>query len=314
MRILVTGASGFVGREFCKLAAERNHVLRGLTRRKMPDLPFECVQADLETQPDLGDALKDIEVVVHLAARVHKMHEDSADPEAAYREANLEVTRHLVEQAITAGVKRFVFVSSIKASGEHSAGRALTEDDRPAPQDPYGRSKLEAEKALQALAEASSMEWIIVRPVLVYGAGVGGNFLRLMKLVRSRLPLPFGCVNTQRSFINVWNLADLLECCCTHPAAANQLFLAADSDFGTAGLICALARAMKISPRLLPIPLVLLRLLGLLPGARAALGRLNGELLVSADKAHRLLGWQPRVSPEEALNRTVEHFSTSSRN
>lgn len=311
MRILVTGATGFVGREFCRLAVEKGHSLLSLSRHKPSGFSGEILQADLETLPDLSHALEGVEVVVHLAARVHKMREDASDAEAAYRHANLDVTRHLVEEAIRADVKRFVFVSSIKAQGEHSCGNPLTEQDEPVPKDPYGRSKLEAERALQTLAEAAGMEWVIVRPVLVYGAGVGGNFLRLMKLVASGWPLPLGYARKRRSLINVWNLAELLESCCTHPAAANQLFLAEDVRFGTADLIRTIARAMERPARLLPVPLSFLRAFDRLPGVRAALERLDGELIVSADKARRLLGWQPRISHEEALCRTAEHFLTS---
>ena len=305
MRLLITGAAGFIGREFCAQAQARGHVLRRVLRRAPEVLAGEVVVADLEAAPDLAGAMAGVDVVVHLAARVHRMREDVADVEAAYHAANVAVTQRLAEQAAAAGVRRFVFISSVKAQAERSPGRALTEADAAAPEDAYGRSKLAAEQALQAVAEAQGMEWVVLRPVLVLGPGAGGNVARLLRLVERGLPLPLGRVTAQRSLLNVWNFADLIERCCVLPEAAGQCFLAADCRVDTPGLVRALAHALGRPVRLLPVPLSCLRALAWLPGVRGALARLTGELVVDAGLAMSRLGWQPAVTLEEALQRMV---------
>lgn len=306
MRLLITGAAGFIGREFCALAEARGHVLRRVLRRAPEVLAGEVVVADLEAAPDLAGAMAGVDVVVHLAARVHRMREDVADVEAAYHAANVAVTQRLVEQAAAAGVRRFVFISSVKAQAERSPGRPLTEADAAAPEDAYGRSKLAAERALQAVAEAQGMEWVVLRPVLVLGPGAAGNVARLLRLVECGVPLPLGRVRAQRSLLNVWNFADLIERCCVHPAAAGQCFLAADCRGDSPGLVRALAHALGRPARLLPVPLSCLRALAWLPGVRGALARLTGELVVDAGLAMSRLGWQPEVSLEQALQRMVQ--------
>ncbi|MDO6386072.1 NAD-dependent epimerase/dehydratase family protein [Uliginosibacterium sp. 31-12] len=305
MKILVTGATGFVGREFCRRMREDGHLVRPWLRHEIAGMPDDAVIADLRTLPECSNAFLGVDVVVHLAARVHKMQEDVADPEAAYVLENVAVTRHLAEQAARAGVKRFVFISSIKACGEHSEMRPLTETDVPTPEDAYGRSKLAAEQALRDVAQASCMEWVVVRPVLVYGTGVGGNFERLIGLVKKGVPLPFGRVESLRSFVNVWNLATLLERCCTHPAAAGQVFHAADTECSTASLMREIAEVAGVPSRLFAVPLRLLTLAAGVPGVGAAMRRLTGELRVSGDKARLVLGWEADVSRPEALRRTV---------
>lgn len=308
MKILVTGAAGFIGREFCALAAERGHSLRRVLRSAPAHAQGDVAVGDLEQRTDWSEALAGIDVVVHLAARVHKMREEVADPEQAYWRANVEVTRRLVEQAAAAGVRRFVFVSSIKVNGEKTSGRPFTEADEPAPLDPYGRTKLAAEQAVQQLAEAAGMEWVVLRPALVYGAGVGGNFARLMQLVVRGWPLPLGGLDAPRSFVSVWSFCELIELCCVQPAAKNEVFLAADTRLSTTGLVRQLAQAMHRPLRLLPVPAALWRGLACLPGLQPLLQRLGGELQVDAGKAARLLGWQPALPVDEALRRTAEAF------
>lgn len=305
MRILVTGANGFVGREFCRRMSERGHSLRPWLRQAIAGMPNDAVIADLRTLPECSNAFLGVDVVLHLAARVHKMQEDVQDPEAAYELENVAVTRYLAEQAASAGVKRFVFVSSIKACGERSQGIALSESDTPVPEDAYGRSKLAAEQVLREVAEAHGMEWVIVRPVLVYGAGVGGNFERLVGLVKKGIPLPFGRVEALRSFVNVWNLAALLECCCVHPKGAGEVFHAADTECGTATLMREIAEAAGVPSRLMATPRCFLTAAAKIPGVGAAMRRLTGELRVSGGKARAMLGWEPVVSRHEALRRTV---------
>lgn len=305
MRVLVTGANGFVGREFCRLMREHGHQVRPWLRTPAPDMPPDAVIADLCGLPECAEAFQGVDVVLHLAARVHKMKEDVADPDAAYALENVMVTRHLAGLAARAGVRRFVFVSSIKACGERTLGHPLTESDTPAPEDAYGRSKLAAEQALRDIAEAQGMEWVIVRPVLVYGRGVGGNFERLVSHVKRCIPLPFGGIESLRSFVNVWNLAELLECCCCNRAAAGEIFHAADTECSTSVLMKEIAQAADVPSRLIVVPPWLLEMLGRLPGFGSVMRRLTGELRVSSDKARAVLGWVPSVSRQDAIHRTV---------
>lgn len=312
MKLLITGANGFVGRVLCSHLMAGGHVVRALVRRAAVLGEAELVVADLLQDKDYSGALADIDVVVHLAARVHQMREDKANAGNAYRSMNVEVTRRLVEQAIVAGVKRFVLVSTIKVNGEKTGDRPFVEEDVPAPMDWYGRSKLEAEEVLRQLAEAGGMEWVVVRPTLVFGPGVRGNFSSLMRLVRGRVPLPIGCVRARRSYVNVRNLAELLGLCCTQAAAAGEVFLAADCALSTPELVRALGRQMGIRPLLLPVPVGLLKRVARACGAGPAVDRLTGALEADAEKAKRLLGWQAGYGLEAALKETVTHMLTLS--
>jgi nucleoside-diphosphate-sugar epimerase len=306
LRVLVTGASGFVGREFCRVARRQGMVVRECRRSLSSDPSVECVQIDLLSIMDCSAALQGVDVVVHLAARVHQMQERVGQGEAAYREMNVNASRRLIQQSAQMGVRRFVFVSSIKVNGECSYGRPITENDISAPIDAYGRSKLEAEQELKRLAEISGMEWVVIRPPLVYGAGVKGNFFRLLRQVQQGFPIPAG--EAPRSYVNVWNLVDLILLCCTHPAAANQLFLAEDVTMSTTGLVRGLAKAMGKSPRLVFLPQLVLQISMKLPILGPVLMRLCGEFQISSVKARTLLGWQPVITVDEALRRTAVQY------
>mgnify|MGYP001815232946 CR=1 FL=1 len=264
---------------------------------------------DLSAGPSLTDGLRGVNAVVHLAGRAHVMHDTAVDPERAFHEANVAATRHLARQAAAAGVRRFVFVSSIKVNGERTARRPFTELDEAAPEDAYARSKWAAELALQEIAAGTGMEIAIVRPPLVYGPGVRANFLRLMRLVERGVPLPLSGVRNRRSLVSVWNLCDLLSLCARHPAAAGETFLVSDrEDLSTPELVHALADGLGRRARLFPFPVAALRAAAGLLGRAEMLDRLVDSLQVDCDKAAGLLDWRPCVPVREGLRRTAAWY------
>ncbi len=315
-RVLVTGANGFVGRALCRVLVEHGHAVTGLVRRAggCVDGVSEWVQQsqdfigmDTAWPPGLG-----VDAVVHLAARVHVMDDRAADPLAAFRATNVDGALRVAQAARRHGAARFVFVSSIKAVAEADSGRALREDDPPQPQDPYGRSKLEAEQALVRFGEASGLDVVIVRPPLVYGPGVGANFLRLMDAVARRKPLPLGAISAKRSLVYVDNLADALLHCATDPRASHGLFHVADGDDPTvAGLAQALGRHLQQPARLIPMPAGLLRVAGRLTGRSAQIERLVGDLRVDISRIRTVLGWQPPYSVDDGLAATARWYRSA---
>lgn len=314
MQILVTGATGFVGRRLLqRLVGRADTNLRAAVRR--PDAGLDervsLVQVgDLGPDTDWAVALQAVDVVVHSAARVHVMSDTSADPLSEFRLVNVQGTLRLARQAVAAGVKRFIFVSSIKVNGEEtSSGRPYTADDRPAPVDAYGQSKLEAEQALLALALESGMEVVIVRPVLIYGPGVKANFRSMMSWLYKGVPLPLGAIDNRRSLVGIDNLIDLLSCCMSHPAAANQIFLVSDGhDLSTSAMLRDMARALGRPARLLPLPASWLRAIAGLLGKQQISQRLCGSLQVDLDKNKRLLGWTPPHSTQECFRTAAMDF------
>lgn len=306
-RILITGANGFVGNGLCAALAKRSMDFRPAVRRKLYGHDYEIGEIDAQT--DWSKALVGSEIVVHLAARVHVMDDQAADPLAAFREVNVGATINLARQAVQHGVRRFVFVSSIKVNGEVTQQVPFRASDVPAPQDAYGQSKLEAELVLQEISRETGLEVVIVRPPLVYGPGVGANFFRLMKLVRRGIPLPLGAIRNLRSLVALDNLVDLLIVCTKHPAAAGRTFLVSDGhDVSTPDLVRLLAAAMKQPARLVPVPTGLLSMGATLLGKSAAADRLLGSLQVDIQETRAVLGWRPIVSTEEAIGATVAHF------
>jgi nucleoside-diphosphate-sugar epimerase len=309
-RVLVTGANGFIGRRVVSELVKRNIPVTVALRSESPfgDSVKTVHIDDIGPQSDWTAALQDCGAVVHLAARVHRMHDDDTDPIAAYRRVNAEGTAALARQAERAGVRRFVFLSSIKVNGEASpAGRGFTEADPVAPQDPYGISKAEAEAALFDLARRSALEVVVIRPPLVYGPGVKANFLNMTRAIARGLPLPFGAVReNRRSLVAVDNLVDLIITCLQHPAGANQIFLAGDGeDLSTTELLQRTADAMGVRARLVPVPVAWLNTLTMLLGRRGIMQRLGGTLQVDISKARRVLNWTPPVSVDEGLRRAV---------
>lgn len=315
MNVLVTGATGFVGRFLCSRLLEEGWQVRGtLLAGEHPSALVAGV--DPVVVGLLGDtthwahALKGIDTVIHLAARVHVMDDPSADPLTEFRLVNTLGTRQLAREAVKAEVKRLVFISSIKVNGEET-DLPYTEASPVMPTDPYGISKCEAEQALLQVATESGLEVVVVRPTLVYGPGVKANFFSMMKAVRHGFPLPFASISNNRSLIYVGNLVDALMTCAKHPAAAGQTFLVSDGeDVSTPQLIARVATALGVKNRLLPFPTGLMRLAGKLTGKGAAVNRLTGSLIVDSSKIRNMLGWRPPFTLQEGLRITAEWFRT----
>ena len=312
MKVLVTGASGFVGSALCGHLLAKGQTVTGAVRsipgKPLPGVEYRVV-SDLSAETNWREALTGMDAVVHCAARVHIMKETSTDPLAAFREMNVKGTACLAEQAADNGVKRFVFISSIKVNGETTSGRPFTADNTPAPEDPYGISKWETEQVLQKIAEKTGLEVVIIRPPLVYGPGVRANFLRLMQAVKLGMPLPLGSINNRRSLVALDNLIDLIDTCLNHPAASNQTFLVSDgNDLSTTALLQNMAVALGRPTRLIPAPESLLRVVAKLLGKTSIAQRLCGSLQVDINKTRRMLGWSPPVTVDEALRQTAAHF------
>jgi nucleoside-diphosphate-sugar epimerase len=290
LSLFITGGNGFVGQALVKRLG--NQSLRLATK------------ADFL---DWGKVLDGVSTLVHLAARVHVMHDTEVNPLTVFRAVNVDNTLNLGRQAAAKGVKRFVFISSVKVNGDATLlGRPFTSDDIPATFDPYGVSKMEAEQGLRELAMKTGMEVVIIRPTLVYGPGVKGNFATLMRAVQSGWLLPLGAVHNQRSLVALDNLVDFIITCTTHPRAANQTFLVSDGqDLSTTELVRGMAQAAGVHARLLPVPVWALQKGASLLGKGDLIQRLCGNLQVDISKARSLLGWVPMVSVEEGLRRTM---------
>ena len=316
MKILLVGGSGFVGRHLMRrLLAARIPFCAALHRNE-DGLPagVEVVRGtSLDSKFDWGPALAGCDAVVHLGARVHIMDDRSAHPLDDYRATNVDGTLSLGRQAIAAGIRRFVFLSSIKVNGEATRlGQPFTENDEPKPLDPYAISKLEAESGLRVLADHTDMGVVILRPPLVYGAGVRANFLSLMRWVHRGAPLPLAGIENRRSLIGVDNLVDLIVTGLDHPAAVNQTFLASDGeDLSTPELVPRLAAALGKKAYLLPIPQAWLLSGGKVLGRGAAVARLCASLQADISKTKEVLGWTPPVSVDEGLQRTANWFLNS---
>ncbi|MEX0958139.1 MAG: SDR family oxidoreductase [Burkholderiales bacterium] len=308
-RVLITGATGFVGSALCAALEQRGVGCRRALRAGTGAGQNDSVVGDIGPHTDWQAALEGISSVVHLAARTHVMRESAADPLAAYREINVEGTRRLAEAAAAAGVRRFVFLSSIKVNGERTGLLPFGESDEPHPEDAYGITKLEAEQVLKRIAAESQMRVTILRPPLVYGPGVKGNFLALMGAVRKGVPLPLGSVDNRRSLVHVGNLASAVVACLDNERAAGQTFLISDGeDLSTPELIRRLATGLGTRPRLYRCPVRLLRAAGALLGRRAQVARLTDSLQVDSARIRQTLGWTPPVSTEEGLADTARWF------
>ncbi|PMY40863.1 NAD-dependent dehydratase [Pseudomonas sp. GW456-L14] len=312
--ILLTGVTGFVGGAILRHLCDRpEYSIRVVTRNPavFPGVVKNSVLlGDLNSTQSWGDALKGIDVVVHSAARVHVMNEQAVDPLSEFRKVNVDGTLNLANQAVASGVKRFIFISSVKVNGEETtAGNKYTADGVVHPVDDYGISKSEAEQGLLKISAETGMQVVIIRPVLVYGPGVKANFLNMMKLVGKGFPLPLLSIENKRSFVALDNLVDFVALCIKHPRAANQIFLVSDGDdLSTPELLRKMARALGKKVILLPFPVRLLRAAARLMGKENITDRLCGSLEVDISKNQELLGWTPPLSVDNALLKTAKHY------
>lgn len=309
--ILLTGGTGFVGEALQKRLLADGAQLKVTSRKNIPKMvdSVKFIQvSSLNAENNWGSALDDVDAVVHCAARVHVMNELSLDPLEDYRKVNVQGSLNLARQAARAGVRRFVFVSSIKVNGEVTQpGQTFTADDVPEPLDPYGVSKMEAEQGLRDIGVQSGMEVVIVRPPLVYGPGVKANFAAMMRWVARGIPLPLGSIHNARSMVALENLVDLLVTCLKHPAAAGQTFLVSDGeDVSTTELLIRVSNVMGKKTLLLPVPVFLLEWSAAMLGKRAVAQRLCSSLQVDIEKTRRFLGWNPPLTLNQGLKKAIE--------
>ncbi|MDH0304887.1 MULTISPECIES: NAD-dependent epimerase/dehydratase family protein [unclassified Pseudomonas] len=312
MHVLVTGGAGFVGQAVCD-RLERDAVQVTKTVRTLNDEQKAARNAvalgDIGADTDWRSVLEGIDVVVHLAARAHVLKESHAEPLVEFRRVNVDAALALAQQAAAAGVKRFVFISSIGVNGNVTGETPFAEHSRPAPHAPYAQSKLEAEEALERFTKTTSMELVIIRPPLVYAAHAPGNFRRLLQLVASGIPMPFASINNRRSMIALDNLADFITCCVRHPAAGGQTFLISDDeDLSLPGILHLLGEGMGKKVRLLPVPSSLMAAGAGLLGKKNLYTQLCCSLQVDSSKCRELLGWVPPLSASDALLATGKKY------
>jgi UDP-glucose 4-epimerase len=316
MRICLTGSTGFVGKKLSNYLLKNYHQIlapiRNINFEILPqhkNLNFIHVK-DIGVNKNYSQSLTKVDLVIHCAARAHIMRENKKDCLQLYREVNVYDTLSLAKQAVSHGVKRFIFLSSVKVNGEQTlTSKSFKHDDIPKPEDPYGISKFEAEEALRSLSNQTGMELVIIRAPLVYGEEVKGNFLRLINLCNKDIPLPFASINNIRSMIYVDNLVDLITCCIDHPKAAGEVFLISDEqNISTTELIKKIRKFMNKPERLFPLPLFIFKLLGYLLRKSPEIDRLLGSLIVDTSHTRKVLGWKPVVNIEEGLKKTVNWY------
>lgn len=316
MTVLLTGASGFVGSAVRRSLRQEGVTVRPVFRHETSFRQLDAgidatvLQASFDGDTDWRTAVAEIDTVVHCAARVHVMHDTVAEPLTEFRKINTCGTINLARQAAAAGVQRFVFISSVKVNGEITPpGHPFTTGQTPAPADPYGISKWEAEQQLRTLSAETAMEVVIIRPALVYGPGVKANFLNMMKWLYKGVPLPLGALHNKRSLVALDNLVDLIVTCIDHPGAANQTFLVSDGeDLSTTELLQRMSQALGKQPRLLPVPAWMLETAAKVVGRQSTAQRLCGSLQVDISHTRERLGWTPPVSVNAALQKTAQHF------
>jgi nucleoside-diphosphate-sugar epimerase len=316
-RVVVTGANGFIGNHVCRQLVESGKEVTACIRMQanasllaaIPGLLGVHRIPSVGGDADLARVFSSADAVIHLAGRAHVMRETAANPLDEFRKVNVGSTETLAWLAAQQGVKRFIYMSSIKVNGEATNGHPFRADDPPGYSDPYGQSKWEAEERLRQIAAETTMQWVVVRPPLVYGPGVRGNFLTLLRSVFRRLPLPLGSLHNRRSLVSVFNLSDFVCLLLDHPAAANGRFLVSDQqDISTPNLLRHIAEALHCPSRILPCPELALRIAATVLGRRSATQRLCSSLVVDTQKAKDTLRWNAPTTLSWGLNRTAEWF------
>ncbi|WP_446890104.1 NAD-dependent epimerase/dehydratase family protein [Acinetobacter lwoffii] len=313
MKVLLTGSNGFLGQYLSQFLAEKGDSVLAHTRKAQTfDHPnISNINFDLNDNLDHID-LSEVEVMIHCAGRAHVMHETAVSPLEAYRQTNVQGTLNLAQKAVQSGVKRFIYLSSIKVNGEQTTTQAFCPNDDVQTNDPYGLSKYEAEQALLALSQRTGLEVVIIRPVLIYGPKVKANFKSMVNLASKKLPLPIGCLDNKRSMVSVYNLADLIHTCMTHPNANREVFLASDQDdISVKQLFEKLAKYQNNQLLMLPVPKSLISFLASLVGKKAVASRLCSELLVDTTKNTQLLGWTAPYNVDTSLEKM---FNTAHQN
>ena len=316
MKVLLTGATGFIGKALVAELIQQNFHISIIVRQKtnlFPDEVKQFVVGDFESNPDFSTSLAEIDCVIHLAGRAHVIDKAKASVLDEFRKVNTELTLNLAKQAVTARVERFIFLSSIRVNGNQNT-QPFLEIDIPNPQEPYAISKYEAEQGLINLAKNSNLEVVIVRPPLVYGNNVPGNFGRLVQWAGSRiiLPLPLGAVNNARTLIAIDNLVSFIITCTLHPKAANEVFLISDDDsLSTTQLLKKIAKAFNKKALLLPIPVSWMVFVAKLLGKEADAVRLFSSLIVDSSKARDLLEWYPVTTMDEQLKKMTTNEKNS---
>lgn len=310
-KVLITGATGFVGKQLCQYFLTKGLSVKGVGRKlhaeiSHPHFEYYWIES-IDDTTQWGTLLDDVDVVVHLAARVHQRQDKGMRALTEYQRVNVKGTQQLARAAVKSDVRRFIYISSIKVNGEKTVDMSFRAEDQPQPQNAYSLSKLQAEQILQEESRRSGMEWVIIRPPLIYGPNVKGNFRCLLKLAKMCLPLPFASVNNRRSLVSIYNLCNFIECCLTHPHATGEVFLVSDNeDLSTARLIKFIRQAYGKRAWLFPVPLILLKLLGYITGQSRQWDRLLSSLQVNIEKSQRLLNWQPIIKTEDAIKALCE--------
>lgn len=304
-KILITGSNGFLGQYLCQFLAEQNYLVLAQTRKAQTFSYPNIININFDLNDSLDNIdLSKVEVIIHCAGRAHVMNETAASPLEAYRQTNVQGTLNLAKKAVQSGVKRFVYLSSIKVNGEQTTIQPFKPSDIVNPEDPYGLSKYEAEQALLDLSKETGLEVVIIRPVLIYGPNVKANFKSMVGLASKKLPLPIGCLDNKRSMVSIYNLADLIYTCMSHPKANREIFLASDQeDISVKQLFEKLAYYQNNKLIMLPVPKSLINFLASLVGKKAVASRLCSELVVDGSKNTQLLGWTAPYTVDVSLEK-----------
>lgn len=305
MNVLLTGSNGFLGQYLAQFLADKNYPILAHTRTVQTFNHPNVRNINFELNDNLDHIdLSQIEVIIHCAGRAHIMNETAESPLEAYRQTNVQGSLNLAQKAVESGVKRFIYLSSIKVNGEQTTTQAFKPSDAVNTDDPYGLSKYEAEQALLELSKQTGLEVVIIRPVLIYGPNVKANFKSMVGLANKKLPLPIGCLDNKRSMVSIYNLASLIHTCMTHPNAKGEVFLASDQDdISVKQLFEKLAYQQNNKLLMLPVPKSLISFLARLVGKKAVATRLCSELVVDTSKNTQLLGWTAPYTVDESLQK-----------